>query len=348
MKSYFYLVSLFILSSCGVSTQYISIDVREPAVVTFPEDVKRILIVDNTALIPKVEDDDSHLANSFDIVSNDSAKNIMLNSLVTFMNEEGYFEDVQLYSKRTNNGDSPLEITNLTSSKVRSLIRQNKVDALISVDLFGVSAGIESESVYYFNDYSFLRAHVGVILKAYGRNGSLLATPVAYIDSLFLEGSADWSIRKSKMSEINGLVSEISVKAADNLTSAFIPSWSNQPRWYFTGSSSEMKKATALVLENNWAEAADVWSLLYDKETDRDKKIKLASNLALANECLDDIENASAWATVAFDLLPDRSKSELAMLTAQYKRILSDRVLKKSKLYKQLGLDILEEEKLAN
>lgn len=340
MKSFLYFALLFILTSCGATANYLTIDVKEPAIVTFPKDMKKVLIVDNSASDPRNEMEDASVRSPFNIISNDSAKSIMLSSLTQFMNEEPYFESVRLYPQNTNTNSSFGEIKNLTPSKIRSLLRQEKADALISLDLFGVTAGIESESVYYFSDYSFLETHVGAILKVYGANGNLIAKPVGYIDSLFFEGNGDWSQRKSSISEINGLVSEISLKTADNLTSAFIPSWSSQPRWYFAWNSPEMKKATAFVLENNWAEAADVWSLLYDNETDNNKKIKLASNLALANENLDDIQNASDWITIAFDLLPNKSRSELALLTVQYKKILAERLLKKSKLYEQLGLDI--------
>jgi hypothetical protein len=191
-------------------------------------------------------------------------------------------------------------------------------------------------SVYFPDEYDILSAHAGGVLRVYGADGTMMAQPVVYLDSLFLRG-----LRISEVYNLNRLVSEISVRVADNLTSVFIPSWKTQERWIFSDSSSEMKTATTLVRQGKWEQAADVWGMMYDKETNRNRKVRLASNLALANECLDDIDNALAWITIAYELLPSKTQSELTILTVKYMGLLNDRKNNKSKLYEQLGLDPL-------
>jgi tetratricopeptide (TPR) repeat protein len=340
MKYIYTLIYLVAFASCA-TTNYLTIEIKEAATVTFPNNVKNVLIVDNTAANEEAESDknDPKLA----IISNDSAKSIAINSLKKFMNEEKYFDMVDVYPQKINSNGSIEEIKPLAPSKVRSLCRSNKADAIISLDLYMVSAGVEAESVYFFNDYSLLNAQVGSILRVYGANGTMIAPPVVYMDSLFLESSENWSLKRSNISELNGLVAEISIKAADNLTGAFIPSWKTQERWYFSDSSSEMKRAAAFASEGKWEEAADIWRALYDNEKNSNKKAKLASNLALANECLDNISNALIWITTAYDLLPNKSASELTLLTIKYKEILSSREKNKSKLYEQLGLEIVKD-----
>lgn len=340
MKYILTLIFLIAFASCA-TTNYLTIEVKEAAAVTFPNDVKNVLIVDNSASNTETESDENN--SKLAVISNDSAKSIVLNSLKQFMNEEKYFDKVEIYPQKVNNASSIEETRPLGPSKARSLCRSNKADAIISLDLYLVSASVETESVYFFNNYSLLNAQVGSILRVYGTNGAMIAPPVVYMDSLFLEASENWSLKKSNINELNGLVTEISVKTADNLTSAFIPSWKTQERWYFSDSSSDMKKATKFVLDGKWEEAADVWSSLYDKENNKNKKAKLASNLALANEYLDDIDNALAWISVAYDLLPVRSQSEVAFLTAKYKGVLGKRAENKSKLYKQLGLEVIDD-----
>lgn len=341
MKYIFTLTFLIALVSSCATTNYMTIEIKEAASVTFPNNVKNVLIVDNTVLDKEAENSntDSKLA----IISTDSARSITINSLKQFMNEEKYFDKVEVYAQRINNYGSAGETKPLNPSKIRSLCRINKADAIISFDLHLVSAGMESENVYFFNDYSLLNAHIGSIVRVYEANGTAIAPPVVYMDSLFLEASENWSRKKSSLNELNGLISEISVKAADNLTGAFVPSWKTQERWFFSDNSSEMKEAAKYVAEGKWEEAADIWSTLYDKESNINKRIKLASNLALANECLDDIDNALEWISVAFGLLPQRNSSELALLTIKYKEILDNREKNKSKLYEQLGLEIIED-----
>lgn len=340
MKYIFALISLIALASCA-TTNYMTIEIKEAAEVTFPNNVKNVLIVDNTILDTDTENSDTDSKPA--IISNDSTKSIMLNSLKQFMNEEGYFDNVAIYPQRVNNYNSIEESRPLSSSKVRSLCRDNNADAIISLDLHMISAGVESESVYYFNDYSLLNAQIGNILRIYDANGTMISRPIVHMDSLFLQTSGDWSRNRSNLNELNGLISEISVKAADNLTGAFIPSWKTQERWFFSDNSSEMKKAAKYVAEEKWAEAADIWSTLYDKESNANKRIKLASNLALANECLDDIDNALAWISIAFELLPQKSTSELALLTVKYGEALKAREKNKSKLYEQLGLETIDD-----
>ncbi|GAB6009323.1 DUF6340 family protein [Dysgonomonas reticulitermitis] len=341
MKHIFTLIFLAAFASCA-TTNFLTIEIKEAATVTFPNDVKNVLIVDNSATDEEAESDknDSKLA----IISNDSAKSIAINSLKKFMNEEKYFDRVDVYPQKINSTGSIEEIKPLAPSKVRSLCQSNKADAVISLDLYMVSASVEAETVYFFNNYSLLNAQVGSILRVYRANGTMIAPPVVYMDSLFLESSEDWSLKKSNINELNGLVAEISIKAADNLTGAFIPSWKTQARWFFSDSSSEMKKAAKYVAEGKWEEAADIWSALYDKESNKNKKIKLASNLALANECLDDIDNALAWISIAFEQLPqNKNSSELALLTFGYREILNKREKNKSKLYEQLGLETVKD-----
>lgn len=337
MRYIFALMSLIALASCA-TTNYMTIEIKEAAVVTFPNNVKNVLIVDNTALEEEAENSDTEDPKSA-IISNDSAKSIMLSSLKQFMNEEKYFDHVEVI----NGYNSMEEEKPLSSSKVRSLCKDNNADAVISLDLHIVSVGVESENVYYFNDYSLLNAYTGSILRIYEANGTIISRPVVHMDSLFLQTSGDWTRNRNNLDELNGLISEISVKAADNLTSAFIPSWKTQERWFFSDNSSEMIKAAKYVAEGKWTEASDIWSALYDKESNANKKIKLASNLALANECLDDINNALAWISIAFELLPEKSTSDLALLTVKYGEILNIREKNKSKLYEQLGLEIIED-----
>lgn len=337
MKNLYISIFLIFFASCA-TTNYINIDVKEPAAVTFPVEVKNVLIVNNSA---SVNDDESDKSS---VLTTDSAKAIMLSSLRLFMSEEKYFDTVALYPVATNKTEIVDKTRPLSPAKVRSICRQRKADALITLDLFMVSAQLESENVSYFNDYSFLSSHIGTIFKIYNKDGSQLSRPVVYLDSLFLENNTDWGNRQNSIPQINNLVTDISIKAADNLTSAFIPSWKSQNRWYFSDSSKEMKMASKYVNEGKWAEAAEVWGTLYENENNKTKKIKLASNLALANECLDDIENALAWIDIAYDMLPEKSNSEFAVLTLRFKNALLKRSNERPKLYEQLGLTFMDED----
>ncbi len=75
------------------------------------------------------------------------------------------------------------------------------------------------------------------------------------------------------------------------------------------------------------------------------KRARLASNIALANESLDDVTNAKEWINTAFEILSEDSKSELNAQITQYRTELILRENNIPKLHEQLGIeDIIEEE----
>lgn len=329
-----------IFSSC-VSTKFITLEVREPAAVSFPPEVTNVLIVDNSSSYTENEDESTKGSGILEL---DSARTILLNSLALFMNEENYFSKVELYPHKTNNSETSIP---LSKSKIQSLCKEKRANSIISLDMFAISAQVESENTAYFTNYSILGAKLGAFINVYSAEGALYSTPIGYIDSLFRAEERDWSRRiKSNIAEVNDLITEISVVGADKLTGKFIPSWKTQDRFYYSDNSGKMKEAAQCVDAGKWAEAAEIWSDLYDTETNPKKMIRLALNLALANEAIDETENAFSWINTAFGLLPSNNrKSQLATEVTLYKEILRNRLENKPKLYEQLGLEDIEEEK---
>ncbi|NDV96181.1 hypothetical protein D0T84_14855 [Dysgonomonas sp. 521] len=328
-----------LFTSC-VTTNVVSIDVREPAIVSFDDpQTKKVIIVNNSAS----QADEDVQANGekqaeISVISTDSAKILLINSLSQYMGEEKYFSGVEIYPHETNRGKAS-DIKPLSARNVQTICREKNADILISLDLFVVSAELESVNVDYFNNYNLLSSKLGALLRVYAMDGSRLAPPIAHVDSLYREASITWNNIKNSIPEINDLVTEITMKAADELTGTIIPSWSTQTRWYYSDNSGDMKNAAKLAGAGKWLEAADIWGTLYDKEKNITKKIRLASNLALANEYLDDVGNALSWINVAYDLIENKDKSLLAKQVAFYRQFLIKREDSMYKLYQQLGIE---------
>jgi hypothetical protein len=253
------------------------------------------------------------------------------------MSEEKYFNKVELYPYKTYNGANN-DITLLPARKVQTICHEKDADALLSLDLFAISAQLETENTAYFSNYSILGTKLGIIMRAYSGDGSQYSAPIGLVDSLFRQEMTDWSRIKNNVDEINSLVTEMSIVSADKITGNFIPSWKTSQRWYYSDNSSEMKQAAKYVEQGKWPEAAGIWGGLYD-DSKPTKKMRLAFNIALANESLDDIENAVKWITTAFEMLPEKSRSELVLQIALYKAELEARLKNRSKLNEQLGIE---------
>lgn len=339
-----FIIIILMLSACGTSTNLLTISVRNPAAITFPPEVTNVIIVDNA---PPYKEDHSHdedhdnksKVEKTKIMEGDSAKTLLLKSMLQFMNEESYFNKVDLYPYKTNNNTDG-KVNALSKRKVQSICIEKNADALISLDLFTISAQIETEDIGYFSNYSILATKLGLLVRAYGDDGNIYGKPIVLLDSLFREEASDWSKLKDNIPEINSLITEMSVVGADKLTSKFIPSWQVQDRWYYSNKSSQMKEADKLVKQTKWKEAADIWNNLYEKEKNTNKKIRLAFNIALANEYLDNVENAQIWINKAYEMLPDKSNnSDLSLQVVQYKKILDKRGNIMPVLYEQLGIE---------
>lgn len=324
------------LNSC-VSVNYLPIDVRQPALVSFPPNVTKVLLVDNSYAPDETPANDE--AEAEGILSTDSSRTVLLTSLKQFMDEEKYFNTVDLYPYKTYSGTGDDEHP-LSARKIQTLCVEKSADAVVTLDWFVMSAQLETENTGYFNTYNILGAKLGAIARAYDKDGSeYIHQPIVLVDSLFREEAIDWSRLKNNVDEINSIISEMATVGADKLTGSLIPSWKSQMRWYYSDNSSDMKQAGKLASSGKWKDAAAIWGGLFDKETKAIKKIRLASNIALANESLDDVENAKVWINIAYELLPEISNAELTKMVTLYRNELTLRGNNLPKLYEQLGIE---------
>lgn len=332
-----------LLVACGSTSNLISIEVLEPALITPPSDVKNVLIVDNSPsqekesiMINGEENTESHF------ISTDSARNITLYALSQFMDDEKYFNNIDLYPRNTNGGYDK-EIKPLSLSKIQSISREKDADMLIVLDLFTISAESEYINTDYFEGFTLLTAKLGSIVRAYDNTGKEIVKPFVHLDSLYQESSSKWTNRNNIIQEMNGLVQETAIHSADKIANVFVPLWKKYDRRIYTSGSKDMKSAESLVAANKWGEAADIWAMLYATEKNKSKAAQLASNIAVANECIDDVKSALYWINEAYDNLPTTNRqTELGKQIVLYKAELIKRNHNIPKLEEQLGNEYIE------
>lgn len=324
----------FALTSCA-STNFISIDVMTPARVSFPSNIVNVTVVDNAASQP---DNEGHIIVNYHrqieeiAASSDTAKLVFKEALTQFMNEDNYFNKVALYSFNMRTDDDYSQVSILTKNDIEDICRKTDADAVFSLDLFMMSSDIVlGKYLPYDVGINEMKAKIGISYRVFDRGGELMAGPVIYVDSIF------WNNAEQSLPLRQEGLKELALISAEKITKELIPSWEKQDRWYYSDGKSEMKAAEKLVKEGNWHDAALIWGELYEKEVKNQRKIKLASNIALANECLDDIENAAKWIDIAYSFLPAKSEAELALMTILYKKQLDARQKNIPKLKAQLG-----------
>lgn len=316
MKNKYLVILLFFLTSCITTTNYIPIDILNPAMVSIPDSITSIVIVNNAA----VHIEDGVDAKDMNEVLTDSMKSIIPTSLCKFMTEEGFYSKVVVHPEVIDNQNADP----LSRQTIIDICRQQNANALISLDIIY----FEDEKV---NNNRMLYGRMIVAAKLYSQSGDLIRDSIVSEQMLY----KDLEYKRAK-NFVEPLVSELSVLSADKLTSFLIPSWTQQERWLYYDSSSQMKVARKHVDENDWDSAIIIWIQMFDEEENISKKIRLASNIAVANEFLDNVEDAYEWINFAAEMATNDLNKVLVFDLREYKNILEKRYDNIQKLNLQL------------
>lgn len=331
---YAIIISLIILSSC-ISTKYVNINVYDPALITFDSTIVNVIIVDN---VPDSKNQLDSIVNNnwgteFITLSADSAKWALTKSLAQFMDEEQYFNRVARYRYVTGRDSTFDKNLPLTKTDIADICEKTESDALISLDQIIISPTIEKISDYP-STINLLEIKTGVLLRTYKADGTMLMPNITMIDSLYWEGIELRNRIIKPLPDFEEATMEAAVNLADKLVDVYIPHWRETQRWYY----SIGKNASKAAEQAQWSEAAVLWNEIFDKEHNNDsRKARLAFNIALANECMDDIENAIKWIDIAFYLIPQHNNTILADHTTVYRNELMKRKIDKEKLANQIG-----------
>lgn len=331
---------LILLAGC-TSVREFYIETHNPAEITYPEYVNRILIVNNTVAQPPDTGVESYLLGrrQEDGRANaDSAAWDACRSLGKAIVATNYFDDVLLYDfpTRTDNSlNSFLTDGKMQEDKVRELCEETGTDAVISFDqlLFNVRKDIEALEVGVYQ--GTVKVLIKGMVRTYlpGREAPMAL--IAVSDSVvFTEYAGDAKLLDHYLPS-----SDEALRAAGNyigtsLHPTFVPYWEEEKRWYHTEAGSRWKEASAYASAGKWAEALESWNTIYMKSSNKKAKAKLASNMALSEEMLGHLDKAESWAVVSRDLFKEtegdgagNTKLLDVYVAALRQRILHDRKL---------------------
>lgn len=334
-------LAVLLLSACA-TVNYVDIETFNPAEVTFPEHVGKVLVVNNAVAQPADKGYTYTLYGSKQDscrAQADSALYEACHSLGEAMLEGSYFNDVLLYNQPLRTDQSYLSDPKLTQAQVVALCEANGADAIISWDrlLFEMDkkTGRLAEGLLVGS----IDVRMGGVLRTYlpGKEGPLATVIVA--DSIAWMESA---IEQLTLDELLPTADEalrmagqyIGIKATPN----FVPHWMNETRWYFSGMGSKWKEAAAYAASDKWDQAAGRWKQLYDGSKGKNKA-RAASNLALCEEMKGHFEKAREWAQRSYELFKQHAgeKDGHTQLLKLYEEALAERIQNDLKLNVQFG-----------
>ena len=336
---------LAVLSSCS-TTKMIKIRVEKPAQVTLPKFVRNITIVNNAVVQP---DTIGHTLTEWESflkirkqvsVPSDSVNIILLQALTQFMNEEGFYDKVELHNNTLREDDQFLVETAIDTLVLQQIAKETNADAILSLDRVVAKTDIGRRQDTWPH-YDVLRVVIQAKFRIYSKEGKRMDYPVIMFQDTLRWNSLDYN-RKPFITQTNGL-KEMAIHTADKMVSMFIPFWQEQYRLCYTYGDKRVKDAFYEAQKGKWKDAALIWGDLFENEKRIEKRAKLASNIALANEMLDDIENALNWANISYELFEERYNSnkrnksvkEDLRHIATFRKILKNRVNEFHKLDEQ-------------
>lgn len=316
-KIYAYIVLLLLplMGSCA-GIRYMTIETREPAQVTLPAGVRKVLIVSNVAQQPN---DIGHNIkrigkDKFDktTASSDSVAIYYTEALAQFLGEEEYFDDV-LYSDRQLRRDNNFWLEQPLQPEVMiEMKNESGVDAIISLDKLVMQTNRTDhfhQEGYIYGDIS---GKIQSVIRVYLPTMDGQIPAVQFNDSLKWEGydiSDGRAYAELILPTQEDAMKELAVYAAERMTKVFSAHWEFQDRWLYTSVKSKMREADLYAKNHQWEEAIPIWESVFNRERNKNNRAKTAHNIAVGYEMLDDMEQAVKWANTAFDLMMESTTS---------------------------------------
>ena len=338
------LLPLFLITLCSCSPyRYINIETYNPASITFPVNMRRILIVNNALPQNDVpfESIFRQQPESF-VISADSAAFDFCSTFGEVLTDFHGFDDVRLLDGCLRKDMSPLSIMNLNRSEVELLCDEHETDVVISLDRLLYRIDNHFDNIYGFQTQEEIHVEISGVLNVYvpGRDSPM--TTIALTDTVIIEIGFDfynedfWDIFFSN--DQSNLLRVAAKYLTNEARMHFIPYWNEDSRWYYTSFDARWKRATAYAQSDMWDKAMNIWKDLYGQTTSWKKNAYLCSNLALAMELTGDLVQALQYAELSYQLMHDHWGAENAITKKQevYLNVLKSRIVEEQKLRLQM------------
>jgi len=344
-RSYSLLLLLLLFFSCS-PVRYISIETRNPATLTFPPEMRRMLIVNNAVEQQEVpfESNFRQLPDSIKITADSTTFDFCL-TLGETLAEFAGFDDVRLLEGGYRRDLQTFFAPTLTQDEVGLLCAEHEVDVVISLDRLLFQLKEYADYVYGMEVNGMVDVEVAGVLRVYlpNRISPLttieLADTITPVPELTLEQNdlRSWDILFSH--DKTFLLRESAKFLAEEARVHFIPYWNEDVRWYYVASNARWKEASAYAVSERWDKALEIWRTLYGQSSSWKQKARLASNIALGFELTDDLNEALKYAELSHQLLSGYlGEDDLTVKRHElYARVLSHRILEEQRLRLQIN-----------
>lgn len=301
---------LLTLGSCQ-SLEQISIDYLQPAELSFPPQLRRVGVVNNTSDIPdnklisqteKTKENEPEISRATAYANGDAK--IATESLAEEIAHQNYFDAVVICDSALRANDKLPRESTLSEEEVSRLSSDLGVDFIIALENLQIKATKTIRYLPEFNCYQgAVDAKVYPTVRVYLPGRSRPMSTLHPNDSIFweefggtvTETAAHMIPEKQMLKEAAEFAGTVPIKY-------LVPIWKTATRYLYTGGSVQMRDAAVYVRENSWDNAHELWQQAYEGTKNEKKKMQAALNIAVYYEMKDSLAKAEEWAVKAQDL----------------------------------------------
>ncbi|MDR1098505.1 MAG: tetratricopeptide repeat protein [Tannerella sp.] len=329
-----------IFFSCS-SIRSMEVETYNPAAITFPPEIRTVMIVNNAAQQPdglghryiRSRGDDSVM-----FVPADSAAYDFCLRLGESMAESPVFQDVRICDDTMRKDSVFYDKRPFSKDAVEILCDSYGVDALISLDHFVFLTEVRESEFAGFPPGKSIHVRLSGELRALWPGQKEIYT-FPFSDSLNWYRSEDLYFDSPVTpADVKYAMHYLSGVTGGKMHVNFVPYWSTGNRWYYTSMSSEWKRGAVHAAAGKWEEAAAIWEPLLSGTGNWRSKACLLSNLALCREMTGDFEKATGYAAECGRLFETYAgeDSDYTKLQKRYLEVLNERAKNDAVLSGQL------------
>lgn len=314
MRKYSYALILLLsvlFVSCR-SIEQLSIDYLQSAEISFPKEIRRVAVVNNTVdntdrneiKGEQINGQNPILSLNVDIHGDGQATAEKLAESIAGQN---YFDAVIICDSALRAKDNfPRDIM-LSPDEVKQLSGSLGADLIISVEDVQIHA---KRLIEYLTDWNCYRGALDVkvrpMIRVYlpGRQNPMVT--IAPHDSIFWEqfGTTERYVRNALLPE-QKMVREASEFAGTVPVKHLLPVWETGKRFYYVGGNVDMRDAAVAVREDSWDDALKLWEKMNKTKSDK-KQFYSSVNIALYYEMHDRLDKAMEYLKKAESIALDK------------------------------------------
>ena len=337
---------LSVLFTACKSMSYFGIETYTPAEVTFPGNVKAVVIADNALNQPSgfgKETDVADEKRNDNPVDTDSITYFAAQALAKTLYDSKFFDHVMLYKDPVRTQGPFYSDVKLLPEQVSLISGRTNADAVISIDRLLFNA--EKELISLENNYEL----GGMIIRVSGVLRVYLPDKNEPLSTLYVSDSVKCWIGTGNVPGADG-VNIFSDKDALRYAvmetlyrtrSRFIPYWTPEERCFYKQVGSRWIEASVYARNEKWDEAAGRWLNIFQSAGKNTTKAMAAYNMALYYELKGDFPEALDWAEKSLSLFEEHYKEKKQHANVKqaksYVDILTKRIEIDKKINVQLG-----------